>query len=377
MADTVRLSAAILLAADTLPAVPVDALGLGRHVSWVELAKAPGFHYGAQFIDVDAAWIQARIELHSVMLARGFYPPVLIAHEDTGERAGDVVALGSAMIDGRLTLLGALAWNDADAASKISARVMTDVSVGLYPLQNPDTGEVLEMAVGETSLTTLPHLLGDSRILNAQNGGQPMDMPEISADDRLLALEEMVTQLVTMVGELAGEGADSVEAASDVSTVVSEVTAMGVDDEEEILPVAASVNPADAVLLSRLADVEAQLADAQEKEARAVYANGLPLGAKIELTQAVADMLYPLWRSDVKALDIIKASLVKPDAAPVASAPVIRMTSAWDAIGVADDSAEPAKYDMAAAMAEARITAKANGTRVSDEYKINLARVQE
>ena len=90
MSDVIRLSAPILLASDTLPALPADPSGLGRHVSWVELAKAPGFHYGPAYINVNPEWIQARIDHQDVLLARGSFPPVLLVHEDGPERQGDV-----------------------------------------------------------------------------------------------------------------------------------------------------------------------------------------------------------------------------------------------------------------------------------------------
>jgi transcription elongation GreA/GreB family factor len=417
-------------------------------VSWVELAKAPGFHYGSQFVRVDAEWIAARQAINDSLRARGWFPPVLIAHADEGQRSGDVVGLSSATIDGRLTFLGAVAWNDADASSKIAARIMTDVSVGLYPLQNPDTGDVLEMAVAEVSLTTLPHMLGDSRILNAQAGGT-MDMPDSgpSVEDRLVAMETMVEQLAGMVTELLpDQDATETALAAEGTSMVESTTitaANGDDEDEDVLPelemafvveeggsfqvrkgdppfdvLSEYDNEEDAVaemerlhrdndpaqssrganareaydrwkeeqatmsndqtdaLKARIAALETKLAAEEEAKARAVYNAGVKLGSTIELTQAVADALYPLYRNNAEAFDVIKASVKAPEAPATVDAPVIKLTNPWAASGIADDVAEPAKYTNADALADARVTAKANGTDVTAEYKINLQRVE-
>jgi hypothetical protein len=189
-----------------------------------------------------------------------------------------------------------------------------------------------------------------------------------------------------MVGELGGKGeAASVEAAAGVTPVVEAMQDMpGEEEEEDDLAIAAS-NAGDNAMKARIAALEAKLAVTAEEKARAVYANGLPLGAyanglplgaKIELTQAVADALYPMWRKDNAFLDVIKASIVAPEEAPTQDAPIV-LVSAWGASGIGDDSATPAgKYDAAAAKAEAVITAKQNGTKMLDEYRKNLERVE-
>ena len=388
MSDVIRLSAPILLASDTLPALPADPSGLGRHVSWVELAKSPAFHYGSRKITVSAEWIAERVKFHNHMLSRGFYPPILIAHKDEGERAGDVIDVSSAMIEGRLTMIGALAWNDPEAAAKIKARQMTDVSVGLYPVQDPDTGEVMDMAIGEISLTTLPHLLGSSRILNAQNGGQPvphLDEPgtdsELSLADRLLAMEANMTKLMDLVTEMVG-GDDSdvpVDSAADIG--LPAVTAAMDDEEEDELPIAASASKADSVLLTRLADLEAKLAAVEDEKAAAVFANGCPIGAKIVLTQAVADLLFPIWRDNPESLDVVKASIVKDEPVKVAPQTVpapITMTSAWADSGIADDSAAPGGiYTKQDAFDEATTLSQQNKTTHKVEFKKLLKRVTE
>jgi hypothetical protein len=148
------------------------------------------------------------------------------------------------------------------------------------------------------------------------------------------------------------------------------------DEDKDAFPIAATA--ASAALLaatSRIEALEAQVTASQEERARAVYANGCPIGAQITMTQEVADLLYPLWRADTKALDVIKASIVKPEATATATSAIV-MTSAWNAIGGADDSASPTKFGKEEALAEARITATANGTKISAEYKKLLNRVE-
>lgn len=367
-----RILASIATASE-LPPVPADPFG-DRHVSWVELAKAPGFHYGDRYVEVDEDWIAARKAIHSHMVERNFYPPVLIAHEDTGESQGDVIDISSATIDGRLTALAALAWNDPDAAEKIATRRLNSVSVGIYDIQDPDTGEWLDMAVAEVSKTAMPHMLGGSRILNNQSSKPTehnMDKPEMTVEDRLAALEGMIESLSASVKAMMPElDEEEIPLTATPSSNVESV-AVATAETDEDTAIAASQDDV-AALKAQIAAMQSEIDTRREAEQRAVYNSGVKLGSTIELTQAVADALYSLYQADKAAFGVITASLKSPSKAePVAaSAPITLAQNPWAASGIADDSAEPAESNP---LEDARILAKQNKTRVADEYRKLIA----
>ena len=197
---------------------------------------------------------------------------------------------------------------------------------------------------------------------------------ELTVEDRMASLESQLGQLINLVTDMAGgdENDASADASTDLSAGVESISAANdLEEEEEVI--AATADNANAILLSRLATVEAELAAEREAKSKAVYANGCPIGAKFTLTQGVADLLYESWRKDPSALDALKASIVKDEApAPQTVAAPITLTSAWADSGIADDSAEPAKVTKATAMADARILATQNKTSVTDEYRKQL-----
>ena len=203
----------------------------------------------------------------------------------------------------------------------------------------------------------------------------------LSSEDRFAAIESRMTQLMNLVTEMIGgdDGDVPVDSVADIG-LPAVTAAIGDDEEDEELPIAATASKESAVYLSRIAALEARLAASDEEKAKAVYANGCPIGAKIVLSQAMADLLYPIWRDDPSALDVVKASIVKdePAVAPQTVPAPIVMTSAWASSGIADDSAAPGGiYTMQAAFDEATTLSQQNKTKHSAELKKLIGRVQE
>ena len=210
---------------------------------------------------------------------------------------------------------------------------------------------------------------------------EPGSEAALSVEDQIAALTAAMETLTGMVMEIVG--GDPIDAPLDASASPTPAITAAQDDvkeDEDEIKIAAAQKSENAVLMAQVADLRSRLDATEEAKAKAVFANGCPIGQKFTLTQGVADMLYPLWREDNKALDVIKASIVPDEVeAPQTEQAPITLTSAWAPSGIADDSATPitGPYDQAAAFAEAVTLSQANGTTHAAEYRKTLKRVQD
>lgn len=345
-----------LLPTDGLPPTPGDQHG--RHVSWVELAKAPGFSYAGHWVEVDEAWIDERVRIHEARLTGrpGWFPPVLVAHEDKGERHGDVLALARADVDGAPTLLAALAWADPEAATKIQQRRLTDVSVALWDVEDARTGEIHEWAVVEVSITALPHLAGDSRILNSQTEVAMGLKEELTAAIEAMSDEEMAELKAMMEGGEEEDEDEDMEASSE--------PADDAGDEKAV----------EAAMTRRVAELERRLEASESARKRAEYMRDLPIGSTITLTAEVAEYLLPRWMQDPKGFAVITDNTRVEKVEAGATRAVVE--SPWS-FRLAQAEHKSGVYTKGDAYATAVERAKATGNSILDEYKLALANVQE
>ena len=323
MDDTriIRLQAAIAAPTEGLPPLPADPRNLGRHVSWAVILQAPGFHFGDEEIEVDAAYIDGRIEAFEQLVAKKgpeWLPPILTAHEDTGIRDGDVVAMERVTLDGQDTLLAALVWADPDAAMQIESGRLTHVSVGLHTIQLEDTGEVLEDVPLEVSRTTMPHL-GVARILNTAHHGGPMADTEVSTD--LTAGDEERPDLAAFVVSLQAENADL---KTKLEAALAPPEADEEDDEEE--EDATEATALEVELTARVKELETANATREQKAFATSFVDAYGKGS-LTLTadlaaflvghaykdDALGKVIDAAYNADPKHEDTVSAIVSLPD----------------------------------------------------------------
>ena len=386
-----------------LPPLPVDEKG--RHVSWAICMQEPSFYKNGREIAVTPEWIDERIRLFHKVRSPDWTQPILDSHDGTGDGEGDFLDMRRIVYDGKITCIAAAAWDDPDAAAKIASGKMSHVSIGLYPIELYETGEFLSHVPMELSKTKLPHLQY-ARILCSGASRMPtmpthLKLKAATIADTLAQIRALVDAIapdIAAIEELKALGAELVGAEAGAEVEAEPVEAVEVEPEaeatmatepvapeepkpeEEEEPITMSTLPTPdtetAILLSRLASVEAELAAERAERERLDFVAAFPLGGTITLTEAAQAVLLTAYRADRQGFRIIEGAISRPgaveapadDAAPTLAtppAPTVDDRSWLRSIGgSAQLSVEPAgpPKDRAEAAALAVTLAKANGT---------------
>ena len=361
-------------AAAGLPALPEDPSGNGRHVSWVIIASAPGFHHpvtGAWRV-VDQAWILHQADEYARLCASGYHAPVIREHKHEGLRFGDVLDLrlwqGE---DGLAKLLAAVAWAEVlDAEERILTGQLRFVSGGWGRLLRPDRGAAFEEVLLELSLVAAPHLktAGARHILNQEEStpmafvnqsGDRFEVRKGSGDFEVLSTfsdreeaEEEVARLhrdndpdPSTRGENAREawirsqegGTENQESDMDMQAMMEmlqrlsdrldalEAAGEGMDMGEGGRDPSDSDPDPEAELRQQLSEQQAQIAALELQNKRHAFRQTFPAGAVIELTPELADFCFRLSQADAEAFDALaqaaKAPETPPETAPAPAAP--------------------------------------------------------
>ena len=355
-----------ILDSDRLPPLPADPRNMGRHVSWVVCCQSPDFHYKANHITVDAAWIDARVTAYLAHNESkpGWIPPIQLGHTDTGERQGDffqlqratvgnVTAKGLDWSDPRETMLAAVAWADPLAAQKIADKIITHVSIGIAAgVQRPDTGEVLKGVPIEITKTAIPHF-GEAAILNEAV------MPDLippEADEKKKDEEE-----VAAVDVEAPAAADPMEV---VMTMLERILKM-ISPQVEAAPVAATpVEARNVELEARLVELETRAKNAERQARRVAFDAKCPEGGSLSLTAAIKDMVFEFSEANPDAATSIMAAYTGAPVEVKATAPVVvSRDNPWaPTVGQGHANApEPAGSGETFTMAELDIAATVDG----------------
>lgn len=282
--------AEILLAESTLPPKPLDADG--RYVAWVRVVQAGPLHYGGRVIQVDDAFLEAQLSQHESLTSDGYKPPVLREHTPNGEREGDVLALARTTVDGKDTLVAAVASSDPDFEAKVKARKIRYFSPSFASFED-ERGIKYELVLSELSLVSKPHQkgLGSTHVL----AGETMDYKEEkplegpSLDDRIARLEAMVEDLVKA-------SAPKME-----------------EDEEE--------SEETPVEMAEIVKLRTELEAEKRRRRLADFRSDYKAGATVVLSETLVEDLFELSETKPKAWAALKGSASLPSKGTTATPP--------------------------------------------------------
>lgn len=351
----------------------------GRPMSWVYVTGEPGFHYMGDFVDIDGQWLDEAIASYAQLARRGYEAPILAEHTSTdGRRLGDLVELRKVKIDGRWALAAAVRWAMPDAHEQIAAGSIRYFSPAIASIEDDATGEILTNVIAELSVVAAPHQkTARTHVLaREQKLGETVDeaVRGMKAGMRLLReradyvwdvlskregfdvrrkmgrlIENIKDAEESVAGFAAAMGIETNEdqmedqdatvetaqvdglaaLAQRVDALAAAVSKLveGNDfpaDEDEDEDIEKEIEEVEEVEASEVTELRARLGELEDQRDRAVYATGLPVGSRIELTQDVASLLYPLWRANRAAFGAVVGAAIQAPAAPARTvAPVV------------------------------------------------------
>jgi hypothetical protein len=354
----------LVLTVPGLPPKPKDPGG--RLVRWVLLAQAPGFVYRGEEFKVDGDWLDERVGEYRQLLKGDYTAPLLREHDRDGERHGDILKLQRHSIDGKDSLIAAVAFADPDAEDKIKQGRIKYLSPAFGPVED-DRGRRFAFALREASLVAAPHQKnmspGDTHVLGGehQEGDKVPEhyddkSPEMMDDDkpeaRLDILEAKVDKMATALAELA-------ELKELMEKALAEMPEEVADDAEEVAAEMGEVEEDAAIVAMR-----EELAQLREQRDRAVFEQVQP--ASLTWTPGLAALIFNVWRDDKDRVGAVLA-----DATPAEAAPVVKMSepapsNPW-AVRLSEDVA-PVEAE-AVALTDNDIEAKAIEMAEGDQIK--------
>ena len=353
----------LVLTVPGLPPKPKDPGG--RLVRWVLLAQAPGFVYRGEEFKVDGEWLDERVGEYRQLLKGDYTAPLLREHDRDGERHGDILKLQRYSIDGKDSLIAAVAFADPDAEDKIKQGRIKYLSPAFGPVED-DRGRRFAFALREASLVAAPHQKnmspGDTHVLGGehQEGDMPDHYddksPEMMDDDkpeaRLDILEAKVDKMATALAELA-------ELKELMEKALAEMPEEVADDAEEVAAEMGEVEEDAAIVAMR-----EELNQLREQRDRAVFEQVQP--ASLTWTPGLAALIFNVWRNDKDRVGAVLA-----DATPAEAAPVVKMSepapsNPW-AVRLSEDVA-PVEAE-AVALTDDDIEAKAIEMAEGDQIK--------
>ena len=332
---------AILQQTTGLPPKPVDSRG--RPVFWVQVLSEPGFVYEGRGFTVDAEFIDRQIAAAQLMCSRGYRIPVAAQHpEPIHERTsvealaaldrdfngalrhGDVLEVAKARVGGRLRLLAAVALNHRDAADLVRRGVISMFSPGLGPVE-VDDGTVLPFVLKELSIVRASHqkdapthvlaqekpsmafVIEEDGMWRVRSGGEPFEeLSSFETEDEARAEMERL--------HMANEPDESARGANALAryetfleNMDEEATAMEVEVVEEagqeeeggdMVAQMAEMKRRMQRMEQRLQQRDQEVARLKEHNDRLAYNQDLPLGKPLVLTEALARLLFPVWRKN-------------------------------------------------------------------------------
>jgi len=305
---------------DGLPSPPVDPRG--RHVSWAICAEEGTYFYGGEEFTVDSEWIDVRVEAFHAVRSESWTQPILVEHKSEGLREGDVLEMRRVALDGKETLLAALAWADPNAAKLIAEGRLTHVSLGLYTVELYDSGDIVRHAPLEVSMTTMPHL-AYARILN---GGLPMSnrmlLAAASVADAVAAAKEALAGLEEAIAASPDLAAmDEARTLGEALVSATEGSPETTDEEPEESPATMSDVPAppeedeevkdDPKVMSLQKEVE-ELRNQLRLEREGEFQTKYEVGGAIRITAEVKEILLSIYRADPKAFVEVERAYERP-----------------------------------------------------------------
>ena len=354
----------LVLTVPGLPPKPKDPGG--RLVRWVLLAQAPGFVYRGEEFKVDGEWLDERVGEYRQLLKGDYTAPLLREHDRDGERHGDILKLQRHSIDGKDSLIAAVAFADPDAEDKIKQGRIKYLSPAFGPVED-DRGRRFAFALREASLVAAPHQKnmspGDTHVLGGalKEGDKVPEhyddkSPEMMDDDkpeaRLDILEAKVDKMATALAELA-------ELKELMEKALAEMPEEVADDAEEVAAEMGEVEEDAAIVAMR-----EELDQLREQRDRAVFEQVQP--ASLTWTPGLAALIFNVWRDDKDRVGAVLA-----DATPAEAAPVVKMSepapsNPW-AVRLSEDVA-PVEAE-AVALTDNDIEAKAIEMAEGDQIK--------
>lgn len=355
----------LVLTVPGLPPKPKDPGG--RLVRWVLLAQAPGFVYRGEEFKVDGDWLDERVGEYRQLLKGDYTAPLLREHDRDGERHGDILKLQRHSIDGKDSLIAAVAFADPDAEDKIKQGRIKYLSPAFGPVED-DRGRRFAFALREASLVAAPHQKnmspGDTHVLGGeQKEGDKVPehyddkSPEMMDGDdkpeaRLDILEAKVDKMATALAELA-------ELKELMEKALAEMPEEVADDVEEVAAEMGEVEEDAAIVAMR-----EELNQLREQRDRAVFEQVQP--ASLTWTPGLAALIFNVWRDDKDRVGAVLA-----DATPAEAAPVVKMSepapsNPW-AVRLSEDAA-PVEAE-AVALTDDDIEAKAIEMAEGDQIK--------
>jgi len=338
-------------------------------VRWVLLAQSPGFVYKGSEYKVDGDWLDERVSEYRQLLKGDYTAPLLREHDRDGERHGDILRLQRHTIDGKDSLIAAVAFADPDAEEKIRQGRIKYLSPAFGPVED-DRGRKFSFALREASLVAAPHQKnlspGDSHVLGAEH--KEGDMPDHYDDkspemmdgkdegkDRLDILEAKVEKMATALGELA-------ELKELMEKALAEMPEEAEDDAADL--------KGDHADMSEVQDDPAIVAMTEELEElrsqrdRAIFEQVQP--STLTWTPGLAALIFDVWRQDQERVGAILAEATPAEVAPVVKASEPAPSNPW-AVRLAEVTA-PVEAD-AAALTDDEIEAKAIEMSEGDQIK--------
>ncbi len=356
----------LVLTLPGLPPKPKDPGG--RLVRWVLLAQTPGFVYGGKEFEVDGDWLDERVSEYRQLLKGDYTAPLLREHDRDGERHGDILKLQRHKIDGKDSLIAAVAFADPDAEDKIKQGRIKYLSPAFGPIED-DRGRKFSFALREASLVAAPHQKnltpGDSHVLGAEakEGDMPghydkAEMPEHVAKDepkdRMEILEAKIKEMAKTLAELAELKELMEKALAEMPEEDDKADMKGDHDEPKM------AEEEDAAVVAMREELE----ELRSQRDKAVFEQVQP--SALTWTPGLAALIFDVWRNDKDRVGAILAEATPAEVAPVVKASEPAPSNPW-AVRLGEVAA-PVEAD-AAPMTDDEISNKAIEMAEGDQVK--------
>jgi len=336
-------------------------------VRWVLLAQAPGFVYQGKEYKVDGDWLDDRVAEYRVLLKGDYTAPLLREHDRDGERHGDILKLQRHSLDGKDSLIAAVAFADPDAEGKIKQGRIKYLSPAFGPIED-DRGRKFSFALREASLVAAPHQKnlspGDSHVLGAEHkeGDMPDHYDEKSPEmmdgedkpkDRLDVLEAKVEKMAAALTELA-------ELKELMEKALAEMPEEKADEPEAPeAPEAPEMAEDPAVVAMR-----EELETLRSQRDQAIFEQVQP--SSLTWTPGLASLIFDVWRKDKDRVGAILSEATPAEVAPVVKASEPAPSNPW-AVRLGE-AAAPVEAE-ATALTDDEIEAKAIQMAEGDQIK--------
>ena len=302
------MRAGLVLQMPGLPPKPKDAGG--RLVKWVLLAQEPGFVYRGKQYDVDAAWLDERVGEYRKMLKGSYTAPLLREHDRDGERHGDILKLQRHKIDGRESLIGAVAFADPDAGDKIKRGQIKYLSPAFGPVED-DRGNQYAFALREASLVAAPHQKnltpGDSHVLGAEAKEGDMPGEHTAESPELMDGEEKKDRLGDLEAKVDALG-EAVEGLMELKALMEKAMAEMPEDEAE------DSEEADMGEDAATVQMREELERVSRERDEAIFTQIQP--KTLTWTPQLAEVIFDAWRQDQERVGAILAEATPKETAP-------------------------------------------------------------